>query len=236
MKNDDTSNDDVSVAPDPDQPSGVYDLSDDSLSPEEVYKQILNMRDEPARATEADEVAVDLDSGNEGSGGEGTGGAWETKYKELNEKYMRALADLENMRKRQQKQMLDMHKFGHENAVREILPILDNLERAVAAAPAQPGDELAKFLEGTQMIVQQFFAALDRVHVKPIAALGLAFDPTVHEAIQEIAAAEHPAGTVVHELQKGFVLHDRILRPAKVVISGNQAVASAPADAPDDLN
>lgn len=227
---------DIGVAPDPDQPTGVYDLSaEGGENPDDVLKEILNIRGEvegkspkkpklrgiPAPTTQppAPEVKPDLAEPN-----------WESKYNELNERYLRALADLDNLRKRQQKQMLEQRKYGHEGAIRELLPVLDNLERALQHAPKEPSAEFAKFIEGAQMIVQQFVAALERLGVKPVVALGAPFDPAIHEAIQEAPSADVAVGHIMLEMTKGYLLYDRVLRPAKVIVSaGVAATESNPA-------
>lgn len=241
MNNEDSKNQiesEVGVASDPDQPSGVYDLSSDGgENPDDVLNEILSMREgefaagAPKKpklrgipAPTPQPVAPEAENPPPEP-------SWEVKYNELNERLMRSLADLDNLRKRQQKQAVDQRKYGHEGAVRELLPVLDNLERALQHAPKEPTPEFAKFIEGTQMIVQQFFAALDRLGVKPVPAIGAPFDPAVHEAIQEVPSPDVPAGSIAMEMTKGYVLYDRVLRPAKVIIS-----AGPPAARSEDSN
>ena len=221
---------DVSAAADPDAPSGVVDLSSqDEMSPEDVYKQILDMRDDASG--EPDQEAVDASVEGEEPDDSGSASAPES---ELKEKYLRALADLENLRKRQQRNTIEMRKYGHETAIRELLPVFDNLERAVAAAgDVDEESELGKFIAGTAMIMQQFVTALDRVGVKKVDAVGQKFDPQLHEAVQELPSPDQEPNTIVHELEKGYQLYDRLIRPAKVVVS-KAAAASESVETADE--
>lgn len=145
--------------------------------------------------------------------------ALEQQLAESNEKHLRALAELDNFRKRQQKVQSDLRKYGHEAAVRELLPVLDNLERAIESADGQEDANLGQFVQGVKMIAQQFQAALQQVGVTAIESMGVAFDPELHEALQEVPNAEVPPQTIVAEMQKGYLLHDRLIRPARVVVS-----------------
>lgn len=138
--------------------------------------------------------------------------------------YLRERAGLENFRKRAQRDKEDLARFGNENIIREILPVLDNLERAVDHARQDPGGGEG-LLEGVEMTLSQFHRALDKFGAIPFAAAGEAFDPARHEAMGQLESAEHAPNTVVQELQKGYLLNERLLRPALVM------VAKAPAEA-----
>jgi molecular chaperone GrpE len=140
--------------------------------------------------------------------------------------YLRARADLENYRKRAQRDKEDLAKFANENILREILPVLDNLERAVEHA-AKDDNAQGSLLEGVRMTVDMFGRLIERFGVIPITTLGEIFDPSRHEAVGQIESAEHTPNTVVQELQKGYLLNDRLLRPAMVM------VAKAPASPPE---
>jgi molecular chaperone GrpE len=138
------------------------------------------------------------------------------------EQYLRTLADMENLRKRTQREKEDLAKFANENILREILPVVDNLERALEHADqSENGDGL---LEGVQMTLTQFSQVLTRFGVEPVDALGQMFDSALHQAMGQMESADQPVNTVVQQMQKGYQLNDRLLRPAFVM------VAKAPAE------
>lgn len=148
-----------------------------------------------------------------------------TVEKEKNDNYerlLRAAADLDNFRKRARREQDDARLKAREDLLKEILPGIDNLERALAAAGASD-DPIA---QGVRMVLKQFHTALERVDVKAFEAVGQPFDPTRHEAIAQVESGDHPPGTVVTELQRGYTNGPRLLRPAMVT------VAKAPAPPP----
>jgi molecular chaperone GrpE len=108
-------------------------------------------------------------------------------------------------------------KRGKESAVKELLPVFDNLERAAAHADSAP--DVKSLADGLRIVLKQFVDTLERMDVKRIPTVGQAFDPTVHEAIQHLPSAEHPAGVVLAEVQPGYALGDRLVRAAMVVVS-----------------
>lgn len=140
------------------------------------------------------------------------------------ERWLRAAADLENYRKRALREREDAEKFSNEKLLRDFLPVVDDLERAVAAIGAVEDETTAKLVEGVRMVQKKFLAQLERHGVATFEAEGKAFDPAQHEAVQQINA-EQPPGQVVSQLQRGFMLHDRLLRPALVVVSMGPARA-----------
>jgi len=136
--------------------------------------------------------------------------------------YLRERADLENFRKRAQRDKEDLARFANESILREILPVLDNLERAVVHARQQEG-EGGGLLEGVEMTLSQLHRLLDKFGVAPIEAVGTPFDPDRHEAMGQMESAEHPPNTVVQELQKGYLLNERLLRPSLVMVGKSPA-------------
>jgi molecular chaperone GrpE len=141
------------------------------------------------------------------------------KLKEEHDRFLRAVADLENYRKRAQRERDEVQKFGIERLLKDLFPVVDNLDRALAAAPE--GDPLAG---GVKLVLKTLEDALARHGVKSFHALGEAFDPRRHEAIMTVVAPEKEPGTVVMEHGRGFSLHDRLVRPALV------GVAAAPGE------
>jgi molecular chaperone GrpE len=135
-----------------------------------------------------------------------------SKFKEL---YLRKLADYDNYRKRQERKMVEFRRYSNAELMRDCLPVLDNLERALAA----PGGENSGLRQGVELVLRQFKEILGRYGLSEVDPADQPFDPALHEAIQkyEDAAVEHP--TVVQVLQKGFRLGERLVRPALVVVA-----------------
>ena len=132
--------------------------------------------------------------------------------------YLRERADLENARKRHQREKEDALRFANDRLLKEIIPVLDNLERAVEHA-GQGDDDNQGLLEGVNMTINQFRKALEDFGAKPIKAIGTDFDPNLHQAMGQIESAEQAPNTVVTEFQKGYLLHDRLLRPSLVIVA-----------------
>ncbi len=136
--------------------------------------------------------------------------------------YLRAQAELQNYRKRAQKEADELRLYQALPLGRDLLPAFDNLHRALAAAEASKNVD--QLLEGIRMVAKQLEAALSRHQIVPIEATGKPFDPNFHQAIQHMPTDEHPPMTVMHEVERGFTLQDRVVRPATVI------VAQAPAE------
>jgi molecular chaperone GrpE len=141
------------------------------------------------------------------------------------ERLLRAAADLDNFRKRSRKEQEDARLKAREDLLKETLPGIDNLERALAAAKGSD-----PIVDGVRMVLKQFHTALERFDVKAFEAVGQPFDPTRHEAIAQVESADHPPGTVVTELQRGYTNGPRLLRPAMVTVA--KAPAAPPPTAP----
>lgn len=150
------------------------------------------------------------------------------------EQYLRTLAEMENLRKRTQREKEELAKFANENILREILPVIDNLERAVEhAEQSEMGETGVGLLEGVQMTLTQFSQVLDRFGVVPVDALGEPFDPAFHQAMGQLETDEVPVNCVAQQMQKGYQLHDRLLRPAMVMVA-KAPENSQPEQAQDD--
>lgn len=146
--------------------------------------------------------------------------------KEKEEQYDRLLrtqADFDNYRKRVQKEQANLLRYGAENALREILPVVDNMERAVDSARAHE-DSNSQLREGVELILAQFVDILKKLGVTPIETVGHPFDPNKHDALLRIHAPDESEGAVVEEIRKGYYLHDKVLRPAQVTVGTNESV------------
>lgn len=145
------------------------------------------------------------------------------KYKDL---ALRAQAELENTRKRLEREKRDIIKFANESLIKGLLPIVDNLERAMDhAAPDQAN--AASLTEGVQLILGSLRSLLERNGVNPVTAVGEKFDPNFHEAVMQEENPEFDEGTVTREVQRGYLLRDRLIRPAMVVVSKKPASAES---------
>ncbi len=143
--------------------------------------------------------------------------AAEAKSAELNDRFMRVAAEYDNFRRRTAKEKESMYGDGKADAIAAILPVLDNLDRAVSTEP--DSDEAKRFQEGFKMIVRQFRDALTKAGVTEIAAVGQTFDPNVHNAIMHVDDESQGENTVVEEFQKGYKLGDRVIRHSMVKVA-----------------
>ena len=144
------------------------------------------------------------------------------------DRYVRTAADLDNLRRRQLKERQEMLQYGHENLVKDLFNTVDNLERAVDHAKGSEAKDLVALLQGVELAQRELITVLGKHGVVVIEAEGVAFDPNVHEAVAQMEEGSVPPGSVARVYQKGYRLHDRLLRPARVV------VAVAPKMKPDD--
>jgi len=136
------------------------------------------------------------------------------KLEEVHDRWVRAVADLENYRKRAQRERDEVQKFGVEKLVKDLLPVLDNLDRALAAVAAD--DPL---VAGVKLVRTSLEQTLARHGVKGFSAMGQPFDPALHEALMQVPSAGVAPGTVVVEHARGFMLHERLIRPAMVGVA-----------------
>lgn len=146
--------------------------------------------------------------------------ALQAERDECHDKLLRAHAEFENFRKRAQRERDEERRFSVAPIARDLLPVLDNLRRAVDAA--KQGGSVDDLKAGVAMVLQQAEEMLAKHQVTAVPAVGLPFDPNQHEAITQMPSAEHPPLTVLQEVERGYRLHDRILRPTKVIVSAPQ--------------
>jgi len=194
----------MSTEPKPDEPASAEAASagsggsgDDSIKVEVVPPDTTETEKDPVKELEGKVAAL------------------EKEKKDNWDRYLRAAADLENMRKRQKRELEDA-KFDAKNKIlKEMLPVVDNLERAIEHA-SQAGTN--PIVEGVQLVLRQFTTAFERLEVMPIDAQGQPFDPNLHEAISQQESDAAP-GTIVQVLQRGYRSGERLLRPALVVVA-----------------
>src|ERR1700726_2042713 len=147
----------------------------------------------------------------------------------LRDRLMRALAETENTRRQGERRAEDAQQYAITNFARELLQVVDNLRRAIEARAADAGkaDGLIEGVAATDRVLTQI---LNRFGVKEVSALNQPFDPGKHEAVMETDQTEQPPGSVVQVLENGYTLHDRLLRPARVVVARSSQPSSQPAE------
>jgi molecular chaperone GrpE len=160
----------------------------------------------------------------------------EEEVAELKDKLLRTLADMENLRRRSQKDREDALKYSSANFARDMLSVADNLRRAIDSIPEDgdpDGAALVGFIEGISLTEKELLSTLERHGIRKIDPMGEKFDPQFHEAMFEIPSAEAENGTVLQVVEVGYVIHDRLLRPAKVGIAKAGPAPSGPGDQVD---
>ena len=134
------------------------------------------------------------------------------------DRFLRVSAEFENYKKRKEREAADFRKYAHEALVKDLLPVVDNLERAIKIS-ADHESAVSCIVEGVDMTLKEILKVLEKFAVKVVDAVGNPFDPTYHQAVLQEESTEHPENTVIKELQKGYTIHDRLLRPAMVVVA-----------------
>ncbi|MCP4625092.1 MAG: nucleotide exchange factor GrpE [bacterium] len=142
----------------------------------------------------------------------------ETEAQEYYDRLLRVSAEFENYKKRASREMEDFRKYSNQSLIKEMLTVVDNLELAINSANGHKG--IGKGLvDGLEMTHREILKVFEKFNVKSISAKGQPFDPTFHEAVMQEESDDHPDNTVINELQKGYLIHDRLLRPSMVVVA-----------------
>ena len=141
----------------------------------------------------------------------------EAEAKMAHDRFLRVSAEFENYKKRAQREVDDFRKYANEAIIKELLTVVDNLERAVESSSDKC--ENGQLLEGVDLTLKEILKVFEKFSVKPIQALEHEFDPAVHQAVLQEASETHAENMVIREFQKGYTIHDRLLRPAMVVVS-----------------
>ncbi len=165
-----------------------------------------NNQDKTA-ANDTDTTAQDADNG----------GDLQKKYDELNDRYLRLMAEFDNYRKRTLKEKMDLTKYAEEDVIKGILPVVDNMERAIKSLESATDINAVK--EGIDLIYKKFQEFLEKRGIKEIEALNKELDTDLHEAVTKFAApSEDLKGKIIDVIEKGYYLHDKVIRYAKVVV------------------
>jgi molecular chaperone GrpE len=146
-----------------------------------------------------------------------------SKADEYHDRMLRAVAELENYKRRVERERVELLKYGQAELMAELLTVLDNFERALSAAESTR--DVKNIVSGVKLIQKQLLSVLEKSGLEPIEAVGKQFNPELHEALGEVETEDHPDGTVVSEQLKGYLLNKRLLRPAAVTVSRNKRKA-----------
>ncbi|WP_437185081.1 nucleotide exchange factor GrpE [Planctomicrobium sp. SH668] len=140
---------------------------------------------------------------------------------ELRDLILRTRAEMDNVRKRMNRERDEERKYASLPVVLDLLPVIDNLGRAVSSGKSASDPQA--LLQGVEMVAKQLEDVLSKQGLKLIPSVGQPFDPNLHEALQQVPTADHPPMTVIQEFERGFQLHDRVVRPSKVIVSSAPA-------------
>ena len=138
------------------------------------------------------------------------------QIEELNDKLKRQMAEIDNFRKRTEKEKTQMYDMGAKSIIEKILPVIDNFERGLAAVPEEQREDA--FVVGMDKVYRQMLTELDASGVKPIEAVGQEFDPNFHNAVMQVESEEYDSGVVAQELQKGYMYKDSVVRHSMVAV------------------
>ena len=163
----------------------------------------------------AEKAAQESDEGTDENAGPETLTEAQEAMAELNERIIRLTADFDNFRKRAQREKDEARQFANQGLLEKLLPVLDNFEMALTAVK----DADPSVRDGVQMILDQLLGVLKESGVEPVDAMGQPFDPNLHEALSQEETTEVEEGTVVQQVQRGYKLNDRLVRPARVVVA-----------------
>jgi molecular chaperone GrpE len=142
----------------------------------------------------------------------------EQESKDSHDRFLRVSAEFENYKKRAAREMNDFRKFANESFAKAMLPVVDNLDRAMESS-SDDDHSSSSVVEGVNMTLKEILKIFEQFSVKPFESLGKTFDPALHQAVMQKETNNHPEKTILNELEKGYMMHDRLLRPAMVVVS-----------------
>lgn len=200
------------VEPSPDNHPTVGSGSDEAVdSQESLETTATELAEEPASTEATENLAEELEALR------ARVAELEKQVEQEHAQYLRAMADFQNFRRRHEEQRGEVQQFANREMIMALLPIVDNFERALAAADKNQSYEA--LVGGVALILRQLQEFLNKHGVEPIDAIGKEFDPNLHEAVMRVEDSEHPENTVVDELQKGYTMHSRVLRPSMVKVA-----------------
>ncbi len=193
--------------------------ANDAEHNEQMLKDVL---EEPSDdSVDPDKIEIEVDSAIDALNPDDDLETLRKGLKEAEDRLLRGQAELENLRRRSRREIEEERRFSNQPFLTDLLPVIDNVGRAIEAASQSP--DASGLLEGFQMVAQQLIETLAKHHCSRIEAEGEPFDPSLHEAISQQPSDEHDSGTVVLVALPGYQLHDRVIRPAQVIVSTGPA-------------
>ncbi len=193
-------------------------MSDDETRKDET----VNETGEGSSADDAEPTPGATDEAESAQGGDDEVAQLREQLEQQKEEVLRAKAEMQNIRRRADIDVEKAHKFGTEKFVKELLPVVDSLEKAVESAQnqeVQNEEVVSRIKEGVDMTLDMFIGALSKFNVEQINPVGEPFDPQKHEAMSMVPSNEAEPNTVIAVMQKGYLLHDRVVRPAMVMVA-----------------
>lgn len=187
------------------------DIEDAAEAAEEA--KVADEATSEAPEVEADEASSEASAENDNAEADAEAAEKEAEAQD-SEKYLRLMAEFQNFKRRTAKEKTDIHAYANEKIIGDLLPVLDNFERALATG----GSEAESFVKGMELIFTQLKTALENAGLKEIEALGQEFDPNVHNAVMTEDSEEHDDNHISKVLQKGYKLNDKVIRPSMVVV------------------
>ena len=206
----------------------VEEASEGSLSPSPELERAMQEAADAVEARAAERAAGATGAaGRAGAGGESETdagvAALEAELAALRDRHVRLQADFENFRRRALRERAEALEFGHQNLVKDLVPTVDNLGRAIEHARQSGGGDFAGFLQGVELVLRELVAVLAKHGVARVSPEGEPFDPSLHEAMAQLEDDTKATGTVVQVLEPGYSLRDRLIRPARVIVSKRSA-------------
>ena len=195
----------IKINTDSETPPSDTEARDDISKNEETSAADNNNSEDVATGDPIKELEAKLD-------------AKEEEAKDNYDRFLRVSAELDNYKKRSARELEDFRKYANQSLLKEMLSVVDNLELAIHSADENQTHE-SSLKEGLDLTLREMLRVFEKFQVTPIESIGKAFDPTYHEAVMQEETDEFPENTVVTEMQKGYLIHDRLLRPAMVVVA-----------------
>lgn len=187
----------------------------ETARPEEAAEETTYETSDAVEAELVEEEPEQASSGGEAVQGEAT--QLRAQVDELQNKLLRAQADFDNFRRRARQEKEEFAKYASQKLLEQLIPVFDNFERAVSAS--KENQDLDSLSKGIDMIYRQMSQVLEQEGVKPIEAVGQPFNPEYHQAVMQVESEEHDEGIIVEELQKGYMLKEKVIRPSMVKVS-----------------
>lgn len=197
---------------------------------EQAVDEVRNSRDGFIDES-IDEDAIDIDDGEQLDAKLAEA---EAEAAALKDKWLRSVAELDNYKKRVKRDIDDAVHRAVQGLLGDFLSVGDNLERALSVVPTEADEKLAPLTKGLEMVRQEFFSALRKHGIEPVESVGHVFDPSVHDALQQMSSPEYAPGVVMLEYEKGYRRGDKLLRPARVIVAGPDSTGQKGAGSGDN--